>query len=99
MIDLPLVKDIDPKIPVEIQTETGILRLFPLHVIRGLGGQKWNVSIKGVCHSEAKTKNQCHVLFKGRKIEGAFTKVTAADYVWQVTYDMVIAVPEFWGEA
>jgi len=99
MIDIPLAKDIDPKIPIEIQTETGIFRLFPLHVTRGIGKEKWNMSIKGVCHSEAETKKQCHVLFKGSKIEGIFSKVAAVDYLWHVTYDTVISNPEFWSEA
>jgi hypothetical protein len=99
MIDIPLAKDIDPKTPIEIQTETGIFRLFPLKVARGLGEQKWSLSIRGVCHSEAETMKPCHVLFKGRKIEGAFSKVGAVDYVWHVTYNMIIAIPEFWSEA
>jgi len=99
MNDIPLAKNIDPKIPVEVQTETGIFRLFPLHVTRGHGKRKWNVSIRGVCHSQAEMMKQCHVRFKGRKIDGAFSKVAAVDYVWHVTYDMVIAIPEFWGEA
>jgi len=95
MIDIPLAKDIDPKTPIEIQTETGIFRLFPLHVTRGVGKGKWNVSIRGVCHSEAETMKPCHVLFKGSKVEGVFSKVTSVDYLWHVTYDMAIDIPEF----
>ena len=98
MTDIPLSKDIDPKVPIEIQTETGIFRLFPLHVTRGSGKRKGNLTIRGVCHSPAELLTRCHALFKGHKIEGSFSRVEAADYVWHVTYDMVVAIPEFWGE-
>jgi hypothetical protein len=99
MIDIPLAKDIDPKTPIEIQTETGIFRLFPVRVKRGKGDRKWCVAIEGICHSRAELLKQSHVLFKGQKIGGIFSRAKEASYLWHVTYEMIIAIPEFWGEA
>jgi hypothetical protein len=99
MKEIPPAKDIDSKSPIEIQTGTGIIRMFPLRVRRGDGRKRWCASIEGVCHTQVELMKQCFVLFKGREIGGNFSSVAVADYLWHVTYEMIIAVPEFWGEA
>ncbi len=99
MTDIPLAREIDHQNPIEIETETGIIRLLPSLVTCGGGKRKCWATIDGVCHSKPEMKQPCHVLFRGRKIAGSFTKVKAADYLWQVTYETLIAVPEFWAEA
>ena len=99
MHDIPLAREIEHQNPIEIETETGIVRLLPSLLTGGSGKRKWWAKIDGVCHSKPELKTPCHVLFQGRKIAGSFTKVTTVDYLWQVTYETLIAAPEFWVEA
>lgn len=96
MKEIPRLVDFDAEQPIEIETEKGILRMFPLRYKRGVGRNKWRVAIQGICHSNAELIQHCHVLFQGREIEGKFSKIKAANYLWQVTFETVIPAPEFW---
>jgi len=96
MKDLPLPQHIDPKSPIEIQTETGIVRAFPLRLTHGSGRKKGCVSIEGICHANVKWLKQCFVLFQGRPIRGVFSRVKEVNYRWRFKFETIAPIPEYW---
>lgn len=98
-MDIPPFKTFNGKTPIDIQTPDDIVQLFPLRPKRGTGTQKWCLSIEGIVRKKVEVMKQCYVFFQGNELGGNFSKVKEADGIWLVTFETIIPVPEFWGEA
>jgi len=97
-MDLPSFKDLNNQVPVDIETPDGVIQLLPDRVQRGSGNQKWYLAIKGIVQARVGVLGQCHVRFKGRQLDGHFTKAFEVNGRWAVTFETVIPLPEYWGE-
>jgi len=98
-MDLPLFKDINRQVPIEIETATGAVQLLPNETRRGSGNQKWSLAIKGNVSSQVTVLGQCHVHFKGRRLAGHFTKAFEINGLWSVTFETEVPIPDYWGES
>jgi hypothetical protein len=97
--DIPLPKDLNRDTPVEIETPDGIVEFFPHSVTRGTGFDKFCVTIHGICTTKIKPMTQCFVYFKGTGYGGNFTKVSELKHGYDVCFETIIPVPEYWGES
>jgi hypothetical protein len=98
-MDFPFIKDFNSKIPIDIETNNGVVQLFPLHFHRGSGDQKWCLSIKGIVHTKVEEMEQCRVYFKGKGLDGYFSMVAENNGRWSVTFETIIPIAEYWGES
>jgi hypothetical protein len=98
-MEIPLVKDFNSKIPIDIETNHGVVQLFPLHYKRGSGEEKWSLSIKGIVHTEVEAMEPCLVYFKGKELDGYFSMVAENNGHWSVTFETIIPIAEYWGES
>lgn len=100
-MDIPLFKTFNSKTPIDIQTQNGVVQLFPLHSKRGTGKQKWCLSIEGLVKEKVTIMEQCYVFFQGNELGGNFSKVKESskpNNLWIVTFETIIPAPEFWGD-
>ncbi|HLX68284.1 MAG TPA: hypothetical protein VKV04_01535 [Verrucomicrobiae bacterium] len=97
--DIPLPKDFNRNIPIEVQTTTGIVQLFPCNLTRGTGSKKFGITIRGICTSNVQPLSQCSVYYKNTGYNGHFSSVTKLDKLRQVAFEAIIPVPEYWEES
>jgi hypothetical protein len=94
--DIPLTKDFNRYIPIEIQTTTGIVQLFPCNLTRGTGSHKFSVTIRGICTSNVQPMSQCSVYYKRTEYGGHFSSVKGLDKLRQVAFETEIPASEYW---
>ena len=94
--DIPPFKELNSNKPIEIQTSVGIVQLFPHDVVHGAGDEAFCVSIHGVCISKIEPMTQCFVYYKGTECGGHFSTVKELKGVWEVIFETVIPVPQYW---
>jgi hypothetical protein len=97
--DIPLTKDFNRYIPIEIQTTTGIVQLFPCNLTRGSGSHKFSVTIRGICTSNVQPLSHCSVYYKRTEYGGHFSSVKGLDKLRQVAFETEIPAPEYWEES
>ena len=94
--DIPLFKEFKSNKPIEIQTASGIVQLFPHDAVHGTGDKVFWLSIHGVCISKVEPMTQCFVYYKGTECGGHFSMVKKLKGVWEVIFETIISVPEYW---
>ena len=97
--DIPPIKDFSLENPIDVQTENGIVQLFPYRGTRGKGREKWRLTIEGYCRSAVETNKQCKVYYGGKDARALFAQVKKVKDVWQVTLETAIISPAYWGDA
>ncbi len=97
--DIPLTKDFNRNTPIEVQTTTGIVQLFPCNITRGSGYEKFHVTIRGICTSNAQPMSQCFVFYKGTGYGGHFSSVKELNKLWQVAFETIIPAHKYWEES
>jgi hypothetical protein len=73
--DIPIPKDFNKDIPIEIKTLTGIIELFPINGTRGSDREKYRIKIEGVCFSPIQLSGQGYIIFKEKQFSGHFGSV------------------------
>src|SRR5690348_8285314 len=96
--DIPFFKDFKSNKPIEIQTASGIVQLFPHDAFHGTGDETFCVTIHGICISKVEPISQCFVYYKGTECGGHFSMVNGLKGVWEVIFETIIPIPEYWGE-
>lgn len=94
--DIPLFKEFKSNKPIEIQTAFGIVQLFPHDAVHGTGDEAFCVTIHGICVSKVEPMTQCFVYYKGTEYDGHFSSVKELKGVWEVKFETIIPVPEYW---
>ena len=97
-VDIPAVKDFNDKTLIDVETKDGIVQLLPLYSRRGHGDQKWRLSIEGVVRTRTEVMEPGCVCFKGEQLGGHFSRSVGSKGLWAVTFEVIIPVPEYWGE-
>ena len=94
--DIPLFKDFKSNMPIEVQTASGIVQLFPHDSVPGTGNEMFRLTIHGICIVKVEPMTQCFVYYKGTECGGHFSTVKELKGVWEVLFETEIPVPEYW---
>ena len=97
--DIPLTRDFNRHTPIEVQTATGIVELYPYNVTLGTGSNKFSITIHGICTSNVQPMSQCSVCYKRTEYGGHFSSVKGMDKLRQVAFETQIPAPEYWEES
>ncbi len=95
--DIPFFKEFKSDRPIEIQTVSGIVELFPHDSVPGSGNEMFRLTIHGICLSKVEPTTQCFIYCNGTRCDGYFLSVKELKGVWEVLFEAEIPVPEYWG--
>jgi hypothetical protein len=96
-MDIPAAKDFNSDKPIDIETEVGIVQLFPLNAKHGEDSKRFRVAIDGIVFTKIESRTSGFITFGGKRFNGHFTKIVL-DYegCWKVVFETLISDPEFW---
>jgi hypothetical protein len=94
--DIPFFKEFKSNRPIEIQTPSGIVQLFPHDLVQGTGEEMFRLTIHGICISKVESTTQCFVYCKGTRCDGYFLSVKELKGAWEVLFETEIPVAEYW---